>query len=118
MNKLYVFLIVIVFALVLLFLSGNSMTQKVEAGNTVSVHYTGKLKTGEVFDSSVGKEPLTFTAGAGQMIEGFDKAILGMQVGEKKTITLPPEQAYGPAGSGHELAGKTLIFDLELVSIQ
>src|SRR5450631_4536912 len=64
-------------------------------GDNVKVHYTGKLTSGEQFDSSEGREPLEFTVGAGQMIAGFDAAIPGMIVGEKKTITIAPENAYG-----------------------
>ena len=70
--------------------------QQVKAGDVVKVHYTGKLTTGEQFDSSVGREPLEFTVGAGQMIKGFDDAMPGMAVGEKKTINIAPEDAYGP----------------------
>ena len=70
--------------------------QEVKSGDQVKVHYTGKLISGEQFDSSVGKEPLQFTVGAGQMIKGFDDAMPGMNVGEKKTINIAPEDAYGP----------------------
>lgn len=66
-----------------------------KAGDSVRVHYTGTLDDGTVFDSSVGNDPLIFTLGGGEVIEGFDQAVVGMQVGESKTITLPPEQAYG-----------------------
>lgn len=69
---------------------------KAKNGDYVKVHYTGKLTSGEQFDSSVGREPLAFTVGAGQMIKGFDSAIPGMEPGEKKTITIAPEDAYGP----------------------
>ncbi|MBM3141602.1 MAG: peptidylprolyl isomerase [Chloroflexi bacterium] len=65
-------------------------------GNTVQVDYTGKLADGTVFDTSVGREPLEFTLGAGQLIPGFEKAVLGMKVGEKKTVTIPADEAYGP----------------------
>src|SRR4030066_1870095 len=65
-------------------------------GDTVQVHYTGKLADGTVFDSSVERGPLEFTLGAGQVIPGFDKAVLGMKVGEKKTVTIPSDEAYGP----------------------
>ena len=68
---------------------------KVKSGDTVKVHYTGKLDSGEVFDSSEDGEPLSFTVGAGEVIEGFDQALIGMQVGESKEIIIPPEQAYG-----------------------
>jgi peptidylprolyl isomerase len=70
------------------------MTQ-VKNGDLVKVHYTGKLVNGEQFDSSVGREPLEFTVGAGQMIKGFDDAMPGMAIGEKKTITIAPEDGYG-----------------------
>jgi len=64
-------------------------------GDNVKVHYTGKLTSGEQFDSSAGREPLEFTVGAGQMIKGFDAAIPGMSVGDKKTINIPAAEAYG-----------------------
>ncbi|HDH96842.1 MAG TPA: peptidylprolyl isomerase [Proteobacteria bacterium] len=65
-------------------------------GDTVRVHYTGKLEDGTVFDSSVEREPLEFTIGEGQIIPGFEQAVIGMQPGEKKTVDVPPEKAYGP----------------------
>ena len=65
-------------------------------GDTVQVNYTGKLADGSVFDSSVGREPFEFTLGAAQAVRGFDKAVLGMKVGEKKTVTIPADEAYGP----------------------
>ena len=68
---------------------------QVKEGDTVRVHYTGKLTNGEQFDSSVGKDPLEFTVGAGMMIKGFDDAMPGMNVGEKKTINIAPVDAYG-----------------------
>lgn len=140
--------------------------QQVKAGDVVKVHYTGKLINGEQFDSSVGREPLEFTVGAGQMIKGFDDALPGMTVGDKKTINIQPDDAYGqrseeaiipfpmenvPEGmkleagmmltlsnqagqpvpvvvlevteevvmldANHFLAGKELVFDIELVEI-
>src|ERR1700712_1240887 len=69
---------------------------QVKEGDVVKVHYSGKLVNGEQFDSSVGKEPLEFTVGAGQMIKGFDAAMPGMSVGEKKTVNIAPEEGYGP----------------------
>lgn len=64
-------------------------------GDNVTVHYTGKLTNGTQFDSSAGREPLGFTVGAGQMIKGFDAAIPGMVIGDKKTINIPAVEAYG-----------------------
>ena len=69
--------------------------KQVKEGDVVKVHYTGKLVNGEQFDSSTGREPLEFTVGAGQMIKGFDDAMPGMSLGEKKTINIAPENAYG-----------------------
>lgn len=69
---------------------------EVREGDIVKVHYTGRLTSGEVFDSSEGKEPLEFEVGAGMMIEGFDQAVIGMTVGEKKTVAIAPEEGYGP----------------------
>lgn len=135
-------------------------------GNTVKVHYTGKFESGEVFDTSVNRDPLEFIVGNGQVIKGFDEAVVGMEVGEKKTVNIPSEEAYGPhmdelvfnfdrkdlpedlnpeigqrlqmvTGDGkrinvtvtaisekditldanHPLAGKNLIFEIELVEI-
>jgi peptidylprolyl isomerase len=69
---------------------------QVKNGDVVKVHYTGKLASGEQFDSSAGREPLEFTVGAGQMIKGFDAALPGMIKGDKKTINITPEDGYGP----------------------
>lgn len=140
--------------------------KEAKAGDKVKVHYTGKLTTGEQFDSSNGREPLEFTVGAGQMIKGFDSAMPGMKIGEKKTINILPADAYGEIDetaiiefpkenipkdmhlekgmqlqlrnqegqpfpvtvaeikedvlildANHELAGKELVFDIELMEI-
>ena len=72
------------------------MTETIQPGDTIAVDYTGKLENGEVFDSSEGKTPLTFTVGAGMLIPGFDNAVVGMKKGDSKTVTIPPEQGYGP----------------------
>ena len=136
---------------------------QVQSGDSVSVHYEGRLEDGEVFDSSRGREPMQFVAGSDQLIPGFSNAVIGMAVGDSKTVTLPPSEAYGdhdpnhvqradlevlPDGisvgdrlqaqsgehsfvvlvteiddegatldANHPLAGKTLIFDIEIVSI-
>ena len=140
--------------------------QSVKSGDKVRVHYHGRLTNGETFDKSEGREPLEFEVGAGMVIKGFDDGVTGMSVGDKKTITIPFNEAYGPKnpemiidmpknrfpkdmelevgmalamsdGQGqqfevivtqikedsvvldanHPLAGKDLIFDLELVEI-
>jgi FKBP-type peptidyl-prolyl cis-trans isomerase 2 len=70
---------------------------KAEEGKTVKVHYTGTLKNGEVFDSSKEKEPLEFKLGEGQLIPGFEKAVVGMKVGDSTTISIPSAEAYGDA---------------------
>ncbi len=139
---------------------------KAKKGDTVKVHYTGKLDDDKIFDSSLGGEPLEFTIGKGHVIEGFEDAIIGMDVNDTKVVNIPPAKAYGenrkdliakfplqdfppdfelevgqkleiPQEEGqsiivtvtelsktevtldanHELAGKTLIFDLHLISI-
>lgn len=139
---------------------------KVKTGDTVQVHYHGKLTDGTTFDSSEGRDPLQFTVGNGQVIKGFDDALVDMEVGDKKTVEIPVENAYGqPAeenylefpksdfpedmkpevgmqlhlsdnqgnhfpvavkevkeesvilDANHPLAGKDLIFEIELVSI-
>jgi peptidylprolyl isomerase len=135
-------------------------------GDTVRLHYTGKLQDGTVFDTSRERHPLQFTIGNGKVIAGFEQAVIGMIVGESRTSTIPVEQAYGPRrddmiikmnrnqlppdmapkvgqrleltqtddqsflatvtevtdatltlDANHPLAGKELIFDLELISI-
>jgi peptidylprolyl isomerase len=68
---------------------------QVKSGDTVQVHYTGKLDDGTQFDSSVEREPLQFAVGEGQVIAGFDKAVEGMAVGEKKSVRISAEEAYG-----------------------
>jgi peptidylprolyl isomerase len=68
---------------------------KAKNGDKVSVHYTGKLVDGSIFDSTVGEEPLVFTLGEGELIDGFEEGVLNMTVGEKKTVTFAPEKAYG-----------------------
>ncbi len=69
--------------------------QQVKNGDTVRVHYHGKLDDGSTFDSSEGRDPLEFTVGSGQVIKGFDDALVDMQVGDKKTVQIPVDNAYG-----------------------
>lgn len=68
---------------------------KAKANDTVKVHYTGTLTNGQVFDSSIERDPLQFTVGGGQMIKGFDEAVNGMELNEKKKVTIPCAEAYG-----------------------
>tara|TARA_B110000046_G_scaffold185756_1_gene229096 strand:- start:10772 stop:11218 length:447 start_codon:yes stop_codon:yes gene_type:complete len=68
---------------------------QVKENNTVKVNYTGKLSDGQIFDSSEGREPIEFTLGQGQLIPGFEKGLIDMKLNEKKTITIPKEEAYG-----------------------
>lgn len=77
-----------------MFLDGEAM--KVTKGRKVSVHYRGTLDDGAEFDSSEGREPLEFVAGEGDLIPGFEKAIFGMEPGQRKKVALEPEDAYGP----------------------
>ena len=141
------------------------MTQA-KSGDNVKVHYTGKLQEGDVFDSSEGRAPLEFKIGDGKVIPGFEQGVVGMEIGEKKQISISPEEGYGARNeelvaviektllpsdvdtsvgqqlqvkqqdgtaiqlvvtaetednvtldANHPLAGKTLLFDVELVEI-
>ena len=138
--------------------------KEVKNGDTIRIHYTGTLEDGSEFDSSKGKNPIEFTVGSTKLIPGFENGVIGMKIGDKKTVTIPPEDAYGviredltakidkndlpkkmtpevgmplqlkkPDGgsmnvmitevdadsvtfdANHPLAGRTLMFDLELV---
>ena len=88
-------------------------------GDSVEVHYVGKLENGKKFDSSRDRgETLPFQIGAGQLIAGFDEGVIGMKVGGVRELTIPPELGYGAAGSPPVIpANATLIFEVELVSI-
>ena len=70
--------------------------RQAKCGDRVAVHYTGKLENGEVFTNSKVDEPFEFTIGKGEVIPGFENGVISMEVGETKTITVPPEEAYGP----------------------
>lgn len=69
--------------------------QQVKSGDTVKVHYHGRLTDGTTFDSSSGRDPLEFTVGSGDVIKGFDDGVAGMSVGDKKTVHIPADEAYG-----------------------
>lgn len=94
------------------------------AGKSVIVNYTGTLTDGTVFDSNIISsfghvEPFTFTLGAGQVIEGWDKGVVGMKVGGKRKLTIPSSMAYGDTGvPGAIPGGATLIFDVELLKVE
>ena len=87
-------------------------------GKLITMHYTGKLEDGTIFDSSKGKQPLQFVQGAKMVIPGWEKGIVGMAVGEKKTLVIPPELAYGEKGVPNRIPpSSTLIFDIILVNV-
>ncbi len=95
-------------------------------GDMVFVHYTGKLTDGTKFDSSVDRgQPFGFMLGSGMVIAGWDKGVLGMKIGEKKTLTIAPEDGYGATGVKNPQTGEvvipanaTLVFDVELIDIK
>ena len=86
----------------------------------ITVNYTGWLEDGTKFDSSLnpGREPLRFTLGAGQMIQGFDQGILGMKVGGKRKLTIPPNLGYGSQDKGIIPPNSTLIFELDFLIVE
>lgn len=88
-------------------------------GNTISVHYRGTLEDGTQFDSSIeGNVPFEFTLGAGDVIAGWDQGVLGMRVGGKRTLIIPPALGYGELGIGPIPGNATLIFEIELLEIK
>jgi len=90
-----------------------------KAGSHVKVHYTGWLTTGKKFDSSVGHQPFDFTIGAGEVIKGWDEGVVGLKVGGKRQLRIPPELAYGDAGHPPQIPqNATLIFDVQLIAVQ
>ncbi|HEV2769149.1 MAG TPA: FKBP-type peptidyl-prolyl cis-trans isomerase [Solirubrobacteraceae bacterium] len=92
-----------------------------QEGDMVTVQYVGVLyKTGEEFDASYNRgEPFTFTLGAGEVIPGWDEGIAGMKVGGRRRLVIPPDQAYGDAGSPPVIGpGETLVFVVDLVSVE
>ena len=94
--------------------------EEAKEGRDVVVNYKGTLVNGNVFDSSYDRgEPFTFTLGQGQVIEGWDKGVLGMKVGEKRKLTIPPEMAYGERGAGSNIPpNSTLVFEVELLEVK
>lgn len=108
-----------------------STTLRAQKGDTVNVHYLGKYVGGKVFDTSIESEarksglfspardykPIQVKLGGGQVIPGFEEALLGMTINEEKEVTIPPEKAYGKTGK-HPMAGKTLVFRLRVTNIK
>lgn len=88
------------------------------AGMNVVVHYTGTLTTGQTFDSSLGKDPLRFRLGARRVINGWDQGLLGLKVGGKRRLIIPPRLAYGDRVKGSIPPGSWLIFEVELLGIE
>ncbi len=98
----------------------GSGQRSVEKGDVVTVHYTGQLLNGKKFDSSLDRGvPFEFTIGEGKVIQGWERGILGMKVGEKRDLTIPSELGYGPAGAGNVIPPNAdLIFEVELLGIK
>ena len=93
--------------------------QKPQNGQTIKVHYEGYLEDGNVFDSSVQRnQPFTFKLGGGNVIQGWDEAFLDISVGDKWTLIIPSELAYGNRAIGAIPSNSTLIFDVELLEVQ
>lgn len=96
MKKISIIVTVLLLAVAILAGCDSAGNAVAKEGDTVQIDYTGMLSDGTVFDSSEGSKPLEFTLGEGKVIPGFEKAVLGMKVGEKKTVTIAAEDAYGP----------------------
>jgi FKBP-type peptidyl-prolyl cis-trans isomerase len=91
----------------------------VKSGDTITVNYVGKLTNGQTFDSSYTRnQPFTTVIGTGQVIKGWDKGLIGMKVGGKRRLTIPPDLGYGDQAAGSIPPNSTLIFEIELVAIQ
>ena len=92
--------------------------RKARSGDFVAVHYAGRLEDGTEFDNSYKRgQPIEFSLGSRQVIEGWDKGIIGMCLGEKRRLTIPPHLAYGDRGTGPIPAKATLVFETELVGL-
>jgi FKBP-type peptidyl-prolyl cis-trans isomerase len=103
--------------------SKNNMEKISKNGDVLLMNYTGRLTNGTVFDSNVDPkfshvEPFRFTLGAGQVIKGWDEGLVGMKVGDKKTLTITPDKGYGDKAVSVIPANSTLVFEVELVGIE
>ena len=95
------------------------MGDQANIGDRVTLNYTGRFTDGKVFDSSLTRnEPFQFVLGSGQVIKGWDQGIVGMRVGGKRTLTIPPELGYGPKDYGPIPGNSTLIFEVELLKVE
>lgn len=93
--------------------------QEVTGGDYITIHYLGTLENGQKFDSSYDREePFKTRIGVGEVIEGWDMGVMGMKVGGKRKLTIPPQLAYGERGVGSIPPNSTLIFEVELLSIE
>ena len=91
---------------------------RVKNGDIISLHYTGSLDDGTVFDTSEQGSPLSFTVGAGEVIPGWDQGVAGMKAGGQRTLTIPPDLGYGSQGAGGVIPpNATLVFDVELLNV-
>jgi FKBP-type peptidyl-prolyl cis-trans isomerase len=129
MKALMVLVPIILIIVVLVIVSKNATIGKpmdniATVGKKVTVNYTGRLTDGTVFDSNVDPkfnhvQPFTFNLGSGEVIKGWDEGVVGMKVGEKKTLTISPDKGYGSAGAPPAIpANATLIFDVELLKVE
>ncbi len=91
--------------------------EEAKMGDRVTVHYKGTLTEGTEFDSSYNKQPFTFTLGSGEVIKGWDEGIVGMKVGGKRKLIIPPDLAYGNTQQGNIPPNSTLIFEVELLQV-
>ena len=90
-----------------------------KSGDTATLHYKGTLLDGTVFDSSAGRSPFSFKLGSGTVIQGFERGVMGMKVGGKRRVTIPPDLGYGARGAPPKIpSNATLVFEIELLSIQ
>jgi peptidylprolyl isomerase len=92
---------------------------EVQSGDTVVVHYAGRLQSGEEFDNSQRRgQPFSFTVGAGQVIKGWEEGLIGMKVGGERVLVIPPDKGYGAAGIGPIPPNATLVFSIQLLDIE